>query len=152
MLPAVWMPGTLQPAEAHWQNPPVYVNIRIFEFSHVSAMLTPPEAFKCLADETRARAILLIAQHGELCVCELMCALDDNQPKVSRHLAQLRSAGLLLDRRQGQWVYYRLNPDLPRWFNEMLSATAGGNTAWMKACTARLKKMVGRPARAASCC
>lgn len=152
MQPCPLCPEPSSQPNAYWQNPHVYVIIRIFVCPHLNAMLTPPEAFKCLADETRARAILLIAQHGELCVCELTCALDDNQPKVSRHLAQLRSAGLLLDRRQGQWVYYRLNPDLPRWFNEVLSATAGGNAAWMKACTARLKKMVGRPARAASCC
>lgn len=115
-------------------------------------MLTPPEAFKCLGDETRARATLLIAEHGELCVCELTCALEDNQSKISRHLAQLRSAGLLLDRRQGQWVYYRLNPDLPQWIQEVLGATAAGNVAWMAESTSRLKKMVGRPERAASCC
>jgi len=115
-------------------------------------MLSPTEVFKCLADETRARATLLIAEHGELCVCELMCALEDNQSKISRHLAQLRSAGLLLDRRQGQWVYYRLNPALPQWINEVLAATAGGNVTWMEENTSRLKKMVGRPERAASCC
>lgn len=115
-------------------------------------MLTPPEAFKCLADETRARATLLIAQQGELCVCELMCALEDNQSKISRHLAQLRSAGLLLDRRQGQWVYYRLNPDLPQWINEVLRVTAEGNVPWLKDSTTRLNTMVGRPERATSCC
>lgn len=49
--------------------------------------------FKCLADETRVRATLLIVDQGELCVCELMCALADSQPKISRHLAQLRSSG-----------------------------------------------------------
>ncbi len=54
-------------------------------------MITPPDVFKSLSDETRARATLLIASLGELCVCELMCALDDSQPKISRHLAQLRS-------------------------------------------------------------
>ncbi|MDD1509071.1 metalloregulator ArsR/SmtB family transcription factor [Pseudomonas sp. CNPSo 3701] len=115
-------------------------------------MLTPPEAFKCLADETRARAILLIAEHGELCVCELMCALQDNQSKISRHLAQLRAAGVLLDRRQGQWVYYRLNPDLPAWFKEVLRITCEGNAAWLSDSTSRLSTMDGRPQRAASCC
>lgn len=115
-------------------------------------MLTPPEAFKCLADETRARATLLIAEHGELCVCELMFALEDNQSKISRHLAQLRSAGLLLDRRQGQWVYYRLNPGLPQWINDVLRVTAEGNVAWLSDSTARLSNMAGRPERASSCC
>lgn len=115
-------------------------------------MITPPEVFKNLADETRARATLLIANLGELCVCELMCALDDSQPKISRHLAQLRSSGLLLDRRQGQWVYYRLNPDLPTWVHDMLQVTLQANATWLQANTARLQHMADRPVRAAACC
>ncbi|MCE1113903.1 MULTISPECIES: metalloregulator ArsR/SmtB family transcription factor [Pseudomonas] len=115
-------------------------------------MITPPELFKCLADETRARATLLIAQLGELCVCELMCALDDSQPKISRHLAQLRSSGLLLDRRQGQWVYYRLNPQLPAWVHEVLQLTLQANAAWLQANATRLQNMQERPVRTAACC
>jgi len=115
-------------------------------------MITPPEVFKSLADETRARATLLIASQGELCVCELMCALDDSQPKISRHLAQLRNSGLLLDRRQGQWVYYRLNPALPAWVGEMLHVTLQANADWQAHDCARLKTMDGRPVRAATCC
>ena len=61
--------------------------------------LTPTTVFKCLADETRVRLMLLITREDELCVCELTCALDESQPKVSRHLAQLRNCGLLEDRR-----------------------------------------------------
>ncbi|MFJ5297683.1 metalloregulator ArsR/SmtB family transcription factor [Pseudomonas sp. NPDC088368] len=115
-------------------------------------MLSPPEVFKSLADETRARATLLIASQGELCVCELMCALDDSQPKISRHLAQLRTSGLLLDRRQGQWVYYRLNPDLPTWVNEILDVTSLANAQWLQINSERLQQMDGRPVRASACC
>jgi ArsR family transcriptional regulator len=115
-------------------------------------MITPPEVFKCLSDETRVRATLLIANQGELCVCELMCALDDSQPKISRHLAQLRSSGLLLDRRQGQWVYYRLNPDLPDWVHEILHVTSRANTDWLKDNATRLQNMDGRPIHEAACC
>ncbi|MFJ2462742.1 metalloregulator ArsR/SmtB family transcription factor [Pseudomonas sp. NPDC087615] len=115
-------------------------------------MITPPELFKSLADETRVRATLLIADQGELCVCELMCALDDSQPKISRHLAQLRSNGLLLDRRQGQWVYYRLNPDLPEWVHDILQVTAKANADWLKGNAARLRNMEGRPVRDSACC
>jgi ArsR family transcriptional regulator len=115
-------------------------------------MITPPEVFKSLADETRVRAMLLIADQGELCVCELMCALDDNQPKISRHLAQLRSNGLLLDRRQGQWVYYRLNPDLPAWVREILQVTSLASADWLKDNVARLQNMDGRPVSEAACC
>lgn len=115
-------------------------------------MITPPEVFKSLSDETRVRATLLIADQGELCVCELMCALDDSQPKISRHLAQLRSNGLLLDRRQGQWVYYRLNPDLPEWVHEILRVTSIANVDWLKSNATRLQNMDGRPVREVACC
>uniref|UniRef100_A0A7C2AW72 Metalloregulator ArsR/SmtB family transcription factor n=1 Tax=Pseudomonas graminis TaxID=158627 RepID=A0A7C2AW72_9PSED len=115
-------------------------------------MITPPELFKSLADETRARATLLIASQGELCVCELMFALQDSQPKISRHLAQLRSGGVLLDRRQGQWVYYRLNPHLPAWVTEMLQLTLNANTEWLHQSAHRLLSMEGRPIRDVSCC
>lgn len=115
-------------------------------------MITPPDVFKCLSDETRARTTLLIASLGELCVCELMCALDDSQPKISRHLAQLRSNGMLLDRRQGQWVYYRLNPDLPAWVHEMLQVTLLANAQWLAVNALRLKNMDGRPVRDLACC
>jgi ArsR family transcriptional regulator len=115
-------------------------------------MLTPHEVFKSLADETRTRATLLIASQGELCVCELMCALDDSQPKISRHLAHLRSNGLLLDRRQGQWVYYRLNPQLPAWVHEVLQVTLLANTVWLANSVSRLQNMNGRPVRDTACC
>lgn len=118
----------------------------------MSASLSPPTLFKSLADETRARAVLLIAEHGELCVCELVCALDDSQPKISRHLAQLRTSGLLQDRRQGQWVYYRLAPDLPQWVRDVLTTTLAANRAWLAQNASRLANMGDRPARLATCC
>ncbi|WFC61846.1 metalloregulator ArsR/SmtB family transcription factor [Pseudomonas sp. REST10] len=116
------------------------------------APLSPTELFKALADETRARAVLLIVEQGELCVCELVCALGDSQPKISRHLAQLRSCGLLQDRRQGQWVYYRLVPDLPQWIGEVLAATLTANRSWLEQDCTRLANMGERPARLATCC
>jgi ArsR family transcriptional regulator len=63
--------------------------------------------FKALGDETRLRIVALLS-HGELCVCHLEEALRLSQPKVSRHLATLRSAGVVDHRRDGTWVYYRL--------------------------------------------
>jgi len=115
-------------------------------------MLTPAALFKCLADETRARATLLICREGELCVCELVCALSDSQPKISRHLALLRSGGLLLDRRQGQWVYYRLNPHLPDWVRTVLDTTQVGNADWLADDSARLRAMGDRPLNTSACC
>ncbi|MFO2466535.1 metalloregulator ArsR/SmtB family transcription factor [Pseudomonas sp. 15FMM2] len=113
--------------------------------------LTPPTVFKCLADETRARMTLLIAREGELCVCELTCALDQSQPKISRHLAQLRACGLLMDRRQGQWIYYRLHPELPEWVALMLKNIVDANQDWLNTNAARLADMCGRPQSPVAC-
>lgn len=82
--------------------------------------------FRALGDPTRLRMLVLLTGQGELCVCELTHALDEIQPKVSRHLALLRELGVVLDRRQGQWIYYRMNPDLPEWCRAVLLATTGG--------------------------
>lgn len=114
--------------------------------------MNPTTVFKCLADETRVRLMLLITREEELCVCELTCALDESQPKISRHLAQLRSGGLLADRRQGQWVYYRLHPDLPDWVRSVLSAALDANLRWLAPDAKRLDAMGDRPERAAACC
>ena len=77
--------------------------------------MSPAQFFKCLSDETRLRCVALLQKQGKLCVCELTAALDLSQPKISRHLALLRQHGLLLDSREGQWVYYQINPQLPDW-------------------------------------
>lgn len=65
--------------------------------------------FKALADVTRLR-ILGILLAGEVCVCDIHGSLKLPQPTVSRHLAYLRRAGLVLTRREGLWVHYRLAP------------------------------------------
>lgn len=114
--------------------------------------LTPTTVFKCLADETRIRMMLLITREEELCVCELTCALSESQPKVSRHLAQLRNCGLLEDRRQGQWVYYRLHPRLPDWVVLLLKNTLAANQHWLSPDAKRLDLMGDRPQRVAACC
>ncbi|MDD1012767.1 metalloregulator ArsR/SmtB family transcription factor [Pseudomonas rubra] len=114
--------------------------------------LTPTTVFKCLADETRIRTLLLITEESELCVCELTCALQESQPKISRHLAQLRTCGLLADRRQGQWVYYRLHPNLPDWVVQILQSTLASNRHWLSPDAKRLEQMGDRPERAAACC
>lgn len=82
--------------------------------------ITPTEFMRLLADETRLRALLLLQQKGELCVCELTEALQVSQPKMSRHLAQLRDAGIVETRRAGQWIHYRLVARLPRWALQLL--------------------------------
>lgn len=114
--------------------------------------MDPVLLYKCMADDTRLRILLLIQGEGELCVCELTEALALSQPKISRHLAQLREAHLLLARRQGQWVYYRLSPRLPQWCLDVLAATHAHNSEWLAANIAALEAMSDRPANEAACC
>ena len=63
--------------------------------------------FKALADPTRLRLIQLLGDE-EVCVCSFVETLKTNQPKVSRHLAYLKRAGLVTTRRDGKWIHYRL--------------------------------------------
>lgn len=112
-------------------------------------LLTPDQFCKSLADETRARIALLVEAESELCVCELTCALGVTQSKISRHLALLRSSGLLSDRRDGQWVYYRLHPDLPGWVLQVLSIFSLTHKDWLATDVNRLSSMKDRPQR---CC
>ena len=88
--------------------------------------LTPDSFARTLADPTRLRILMLLQARDELCVCELTATLDLPQPKISRHLAILRETGMLLDRRRGTWIFYRIHPDLPTWTLEALAAVATG--------------------------
>ena len=63
--------------------------------------------FRAFADRTRLRVINLVGNE-EVCVCFLVEVLNTSQPKVSRHLAYLRRAGLVSTRREGKWMHYRL--------------------------------------------
>ena len=65
-----------------------------------------------ISDPIRRGALAIIWDGGEHCVCELMARLDASQSRMSRHMKTLRLAGLVLDRRDAQWVRYRRNPDL----------------------------------------
>lgn len=118
----------------------------------MTTSLTPITLFKCLADDTRARLMLLINQEHELCVCELTCALDLSQPKISRHLAQLRQCGLLSDRRAGQWVYYQVDPQLPVWSREIIALAAAAYGQALRDDETRLQGMNERPQRSSLCC
>ncbi|MGA9253467.1 MAG: metalloregulator ArsR/SmtB family transcription factor [Roseobacter sp.] len=63
-----------------------------------------------ISDPTRRSALALVWDGDEHCVCELMARLDASQSRMSRHMKLLREAGLVLDRRDAQWVRYRRNP------------------------------------------
>jgi ArsR family transcriptional regulator len=72
------------------------------------------EILAALAEPTRLSAIRLLWYGEERCVCELMRRLGATQSRISRHMATLKVAGLVIDRRDAQWVRYRRAPDLPR--------------------------------------
>jgi len=117
-----------------------------------SSSLPPNVLFKALGDPTRLRILMLIEDEKELCVCELTEARAESQPKISRHLAQLRDQGILTDRRQGQWIFYRLADTLPEWARRVLATTRCGNSAVINMEKARLAAMGERPARITACC
>ncbi|NKB43236.1 MAG: metalloregulator ArsR/SmtB family transcription factor [Alphaproteobacteria bacterium] len=88
--------------------------------------MEPDLFFKLIGDQTRLRCLALLIAHGELCVCELVEATGDSQPKISRHLALLRAGGVVDARRQGQWIFYHLSETLPSWALTSLQSAADG--------------------------
>ena len=102
--------------------------------------------FKALADRTRLRVINLIGD-DEVCVCFFVEVLNTNQPKISRHLAYLRRAGLVSPRREGKWMHYRLvePPDAhaAKIFREVRAWLA--NSAEMQRDRARLTRLCCAP-------
>ena len=104
----------------------------------------PQEFFKVLSDPLRLQIIMLLAQRGEvcvnddgelcmneLCVNEVVEATQMSQPKVSRHLAQLREYGVLVDRKDVRFVFYRINPALPDWMRRVIETTALHNPQFL---------------------
>ncbi|MBU9723743.1 MULTISPECIES: ArsR/SmtB family transcription factor [Bacillaceae] len=65
---------------------------------------------KILGDKTRLNIVSLL-MHDECCVCELVELLEMSQPSISQHVAKLKTAGIVKERRQGQWIFYRVDPD-----------------------------------------
>lgn len=105
------------------------------------------EFFQMLADQTRLRALFLMQDQGELCVCELVESLALSQPKISRHLAALRDAGLLTSRRKAQWVFYRIKSNMDEWQQDVLASALSGikTEPILRQDANRLAKMKNRP-------
>jgi ArsR family transcriptional regulator len=87
------------------------------------------ERFHALSDPTRLRVIGMLGS-GERCVCELMAELDAAQSRLSFHLRVLRQAGFVTARREGQWMYYSLRPEVLAELVETLTMPA---PAWKRA-------------------
>lgn len=76
----------------------------------IRTLAVTQDVFRAFADPTRLRILNLLLE-GEVCVCDLCSVLDEIQPKISRHLAYLRRAGLVDVRHDGKWKHYRVNCD-----------------------------------------
>lgn len=103
--------------------------------------MNPLQLFKCLADDTRLKLVLLVASLNEACVCDLTDALDLEQPKISRHLAELRNCRVLHGERRGRWVYYQLDANLPAWAVNVINTTMENNAEFFHEACDRLKKL-----------
>ena len=101
--------------------------------------MNPCQFYKCLADDTRLKALFLISQCSAACVCELMAALELDQPNTSRHLAYLRKAGIVQAERRGKWVYYKIHPELPHWALNVIDCTAKNNAQYFQGALNTLK-------------
>lgn len=113
--------------------------------------MLPLQLFKCLGEETRLQIMLLVQNQGELCVGELVDVLQISQPKVSRHLANLRDCQLLDVRKSGQWVFYRVHDDLPEWANQVICQAVIAGESELKTLTKKLN-LVDEPNRKSACC
>jgi ArsR family transcriptional regulator, arsenate/arsenite/antimonite-responsive transcriptional repressor / arsenate reductase (thioredoxin) len=117
-----------------------------------SINIDPISFYKCLSDDIRLKTLMLSHYLGELCVCELMVALDEpSQPKVSRNLAVLKKANVISDRKHGQWVFYRINPLLPQWAKAVLAQTTEYNIERLETELKRVSNMKNRPDKASFC-
>jgi len=88
-------------------------------------------AFHALSDVTRLRVVDLL-RGGERCVSDLAEALGASQSRLSFHLRILKEAGVVLDRREGRWVYYRLNPEQVERMAGALTDCCAPAKAWLK--------------------
>jgi ArsR family transcriptional regulator, arsenate/arsenite/antimonite-responsive transcriptional repressor len=105
--------------------------------------------FRAFSDRTRLRILNLLGS-GELCVCDLVRVIDVPQPKISRHLAYLRRAGLVTARKEGLWMYYELASSKTAFHQKLLEC--------LTCCfpdvpeLARDMKRLGKDARSVRCC
>ena len=106
--------------------------------------------FRAFSDRTRLR-ILSLLQPGELCVCDIVEVLDLPQPKVSRHLAYLRKAGLVEVRREGQWMHYQLSMPTGPFHTKLLDCLSCclGDVPELARDAAKIRR---RSSRSGGCC
>jgi ArsR family transcriptional regulator len=107
-----------------------------------------PRFFQALGDNTRLRLLNLMGEQ-EVCVCYFVEILDAPQPKISRHLAYLRNAGIVAARREGKWMHYRIVMPQHVGARQILVQTLGSLREYkaMQVDRARLAKACCSPAK-----
>lgn len=90
------------------------------------------KVLNALNDSTRRAALAILWDDGEHCVCELMERLNASQSRMSRHMKVLREAGLVVDRRDAQWVRFRRNPELRAEIAQVVNAVLAAERHHMK--------------------
>ena len=91
--------------------------------------IEPVEFYKALADPTRLALLQLLFDQPAKCVCELVAALNQPQPTVSRHLGHLKRLGIIDSERRGTWMWYQISDDLPTWCQQILQITFSHNSS-----------------------
>ncbi len=130
-----------------------YIRLNAYAIHHIyKGMDAPLAILAALADPIRLRCMALLATAEELCVCQLVHALDAPQPKISRHLSVLREAGLVTQRRAAQWTLYR-TADLPGWAATLLrgAVLGAGEEPLLRRDRARLAGAPDGPSPARPC-
>jgi ArsR family transcriptional regulator len=86
----------------------------------LKANIAHTKVFATLGNETRLRCLYLAAKHGEVCVCEAVDSLGISQPTASKAFRALKDAGLVDDRREANWTFYRLSPRMAKWARSVI--------------------------------
>lgn len=107
--------------------------------------------FKALSDQTRLRIFYLLVKAGEeLCICELIAALDIPQYNVSKHMKELKNAGLVNERKEGRFVFYSLRKCCDGFSESIFNAVKGAENKNLAEDLKRLKKRL--PIRTCKAC
>jgi ArsR family transcriptional regulator, arsenate/arsenite/antimonite-responsive transcriptional repressor len=103
---------------------PIFILTSIRLSGYIVFMKHEARFFKSLADETRLQILWLLMVKEELCVCDIMGVIGITQSKASRHLRYLYNLGLVADRRDGLWMYYRISVPADSWKEKQLRLLA----------------------------
>ena len=126
-----------------------YMPKHIYVIPYIMNAMAPELVFNIMSDPTRLRALVLMHSEGEVCVCERTHALQESQPKVSRHLALMRDAAIVEARREGTWMHYRLCRSIPEWARTIIESSHAqlSELAVFRQDSRRLAQMKNRPGK-----